>query len=121
HHLRSDTERSVRFLTRLLMTVARSGLRTACAQGGGRRSERVLNRRVQEVAVLVRARLADELAGEEAAVTRIAEDVTGKGVIGEKVELRADVAGGGRGPRPEHSAAHVVRGGAFGIPRVEVA
>src|SRR5437867_13237701 len=99
---------------------ARSGLRTACAPGGGRRSERVLNRRIQEVAVLVRARLADELAGEEAAVTRIAEDVTGKGVIGEKVDLRADVAGGGRGPRPEHRAALVVQRVTIGIPPEEV-
>src|SRR5437899_12667142 len=101
------------------MTVARSGLRTACAQGGGRRSERVLNRRIEEVAVLVRARLADELAGEEAAVTRIAEEGTGKVVIGEKIDLRADVAGGRRGPRPGHRTALVVKRGTIGIPADE--
>src|SRR5712692_3353761 len=72
------------------------------------RSERVLERHVVEVAVLVLARLADELAGEEAAVARIALEMTGEVVGGENVGLRADVAGGGGGPRPQHATTLVV-------------
>src|SRR5216684_265185 len=71
-------------------------------------SERVLDRHIVEVAVLVLARLADELAGEEAAVARIALEVTGEVVGGENVGLRADVAGGGGGPRPQHATTLVV-------------
>src|SRR5207249_2859618 len=56
----------------------------------------------------VRPRLADELAGEEAAVPRVAEDVTCQVVGGEEVDLRADVAGGGAGSGPENSAGLVV-------------
>src|SRR5260370_19035938 len=72
------------------------------------RSERVLERHVVEVAVLVLARLADELAGEEAAVARIALEMTGDVVGGENVGLRADVAGGGGGSRPQHATTLVV-------------
>src|SRR5260370_12486470 len=72
------------------------------------RSERVLERHVVEVAVLVLARLADELAGEEAAVARIALEMTRDVVGGENVGLRADVAGGCGGSRPQHTTTLVV-------------
>src|SRR2546428_7560494 len=70
--------------------------------------ERVLDRHVVEVAVLVLARLVDELAGEEAAIARIALEVTGEVVGGEHVGLGADVASGGGGPRPQHGTTLVV-------------
>src|SRR2546428_7496174 len=70
--------------------------------------ERVLDRHVVEVAVLVLARLVDELAGEEAAIARIALEVTGEVVGGENVGLGADVASGGGGPRPQHGSTLVV-------------
>src|SRR5882724_7557642 len=72
-------------------------------------SERVLDRHVVEVAVLVLARLGNELAGEEVAIARIALDVTGDVVGGENVGLRADVAGGGGRPRPQHATTLVVK------------
>src|SRR5207253_10853151 len=72
-------------------------------------SERVLDGRVGEVAVVVLGRLADGLAGEEAAVARIAQEVTGEVVGGVHVGLGADVAGGGAGPRPQHATTLVVQ------------
>src|SRR2546421_11388439 len=71
-------------------------------------SERELERRVVEVAVLILARLVDEVAGEEAAVARIAEEVTGEVVGRIHVGLGADVAGGGAGSRPQHATTLVV-------------
>src|SRR6266480_2195807 len=106
--------RQLGLLTRLVTTVARSGLRTACSPGGGGRSERVLNRRIQEVAVLVRPRLPDELAGEEMAVARIAEQVTREVIGGQQIRLGADVTCGGQGPRPEHGSRLVVERIAIG-------
>ena len=89
-------------------------------QPGSLRSERVLERDVVEVAVLVRPRLADELAGEEAAVAGISKNVTGEGIGGEQIHLRADVAGTGSRPRPENGAALVVQRVTIGIPPEEI-
>src|SRR5258705_4059838 len=72
-------------------------------------SERVLNRHVVEVAVLVLARLVDELPGEEVAVARIALKVTGEVVGCEKVGLGADIASGRGGPGPQHATTLVVK------------
>src|SRR5437870_1708521 len=97
------------------MTTARPSAATrvsraaARARGPRRGSERVLDRRVEEVAVLVPAGLADELAREEVAIAHVALEVARDVVGREDVGLRSDVAGGGRSPRPQHGATLVVQ------------
>src|SRR3989442_7619002 len=74
----------------------------------GASSERVLDRHVVEIAVLVLARLVDELAGEEMARARIAQEVTGQVVGAENVGLGDYVAASGGGPRLQHRTTLVV-------------
>src|SRR6266550_1735155 len=83
-------------------------------------SEGVLHRRIQEIAVLVRPRLPDELAGREVAVACIAQQVTREVVCGQQIHLGADVTGGGHDPRPEHASRLVVDRVAIGGSPEEV-
>src|SRR6266403_571810 len=71
-------------------------------------SEAVLERRVVEVACLVLARLVEELAGEEVAIARIAQEVTGEVVDAVHVGLRAEVAVAVGPRRPQHATTLVV-------------
>jgi hypothetical protein len=75
---------------------------------GDRFSERILQRRVEEVAGLVRPRVVDESAGEKIAVARVTLQVAGEVIGGEEIGLRADVAGRGSVSRTEHSRGLVV-------------
>src|SRR5260370_12944276 len=83
-------------------------------------SERVLNRPVQEVAAPRRARLLNELAGEEVAVARVELHMPREVVGGQQIDLGADVAGGGPGPRAEYGSSLVVEGIAIGCAPEEV-
>ena len=83
-------------------------------------SERILNSRIEEVAVLGRPCFPDKLAGEEVAVAPIAEQVTRKVVGGEEVDFRANVAGSGLVPPPEHGPSLAVERVAIGRAPEEV-
>src|SRR6266436_2177809 len=83
-------------------------------------SKRVLNRPIQEVAALGRARLLNELAREEVAVARVELHMTREVVGGQQIDLGADVAGGGSGSRPEHGSRLVVDRIAIGCAPEEV-
>src|SRR5262249_20630055 len=76
------------------------------SRGAG--SEGVLQGQVVEVAVRVSPGLADEVAGEEVAVARVAEGVGGEVVPGVEVGLGAAVAGPGARAGPQHRPALVV-------------
>ena len=69
----------------------------SCGSGdvGPRFSERILKRRVDEVAGLMRPALVDESAREKIAVARIALQMAREVVGGEEIGFRADVAGSG--------------------------
>ena len=71
-------------------------------------SERILKRRIEEVAGLVRPRLVDESAGEKIAVARIALQMACEVVGGKEIGFRADVAGSGSVCRPDYGRGLVV-------------
>src|SRR2546427_5207384 len=73
-----------------------------------RLSERVLQRRVEEVAVLVPPGLVDEFSRIEVAIAGVALQVTREVVGAKQVRLCPDVAGSGSGSRPEHPSGLVV-------------
>ena len=71
-------------------------------------SERVLKRRIDEVAGLVRPRVVDESAGEKIAVAHIALQVAREVVGGEEIGFRPDVAGSGSVCRTDYGRGLVV-------------
>jgi len=71
-------------------------------------SERILKRRIDEVAGLVRPRLVDESAGEKIAVAHIALQVAREVVGGEEIGFRPDVAGSGSVCRTDYGRGLVV-------------
>src|SRR5712692_3014632 len=85
-----------------------------------RLSERVLKRRVEEIAVLVTPGLVDEFSGGEVAVAGVALQVTREVVGAKQVRLRPDVAGPGSRSRTQHGPGCIVERIAIGRSPEEI-
>ena len=75
---------------------------------GPRFSERILKRRIEEVAIFVAAGLFDKSSAGEEAVARVALEMAGEVVGREQVGLRTDIARMGAICRPEHGGRLIV-------------
>ena len=71
-------------------------------------SERILQRRIVEIAGLVRARFVDESAGEKISVASVTLQVAREVISGEEIGLRTDVAGSGSVGRTDYGRGLVV-------------
>ena len=71
-------------------------------------SERILQRRIDELAIAVAAGLFDKSAGGEEAVARVALQMAGEVVSREQICLCADIARMGAVCRPEHGRGFIV-------------
>ena len=83
-------------------------------------SECILQRRIDELAIAVAARLFDKSSGGEKAVACVALQMAGEVVSREQVRLRADVERPGAGSRPEHGGGFIEDAITIGRPPKQV-
>src|SRR5438094_3712354 len=87
---------------------------------GPRFSERILDGRIEGVAIFVAAGLFDKSSAGEEAVARVALEMAGEVVGREQVRLRADVERPGAGSRAQQHAGFVVEAIAIGCSPEEI-